>query len=134
MVNQKAEFDLIPFETQQYSVTATNDKECSTTHFINVNVIKDYNLVANDIITPNGDGKNDVWKINYITVYPDCDVIVFNRWGQEVYRSAGGYQNNWGGVANNGAELPDGAYYYVITCSGMKKDITGPLTVLRSRE
>ena len=133
-VNQKAEFDLIPFETQQYSVTATNDKECSTTHFINVNVIKDYNLVANDIITPNGDGKNDVWKINYITVYPDCDVIVFNRWGQEVYRSAGGYQNNWGGVANNGNELPDGAYYYVITCSGMKKDITGPLTVLRSRE
>jgi gliding motility-associated-like protein len=134
IVNQKAEFDLTPFETQKYTVTATNDKDCSTTRYINVNVIKDYNLVANDFITPNGDGKNDVWKINYITVYPDCDVIVFNRWGQEVYRSAGGYQNNWGGVASNGAELPDGAYYYVITCSGMKKDITGPLTILRARE
>lgn len=134
IVNQKAEFDLTPFETQKYTVTATNDKECSTSRYINVKVIKDYNLVANDIITPNNDGKNDVWKINYITLYPDCDVIVFNRWGQEVYRSSGGYQNNWGGVASNGTELPDGAYYYVITCSGKKKDITGPLTVLRARE
>lgn len=134
IVNQKAEFDLVPFESQQYSVTATNDKGCSATHYINVEVIKDYHLVANDIITPNNDGKNDVWKINYITVYPDCDVIVFNRWGQEVYRSVGGYQNDWGGVAANGFELPDGAYYYVITCAGMQKEITGPLTILRAKE
>lgn len=134
VVNQKAEFDLVPFESQKYSITATNDDGCSSTHFINVGVIKDYHLVANDIITPNNDGKNDVWKINYITVYPDCDVIVFNRWGQEVYRSVGGYQNNWGGIAANGYELPDGAYYYVITCDGMQKEITGPLTILRAKE
>jgi len=70
IVNQKQDFNLIPFESQLYSVTATNEKNCSTTHYIKVDVLKDYHLVANDIITPNNDGKNDVWKINYITVYP----------------------------------------------------------------
>jgi hypothetical protein len=33
-----------------------------------------------------------------------------------------------------GEELPDGAYYYVITCAGMQKEITGPLTILRAKE
>jgi gliding motility-associated-like protein len=37
---------------------------------------------------------------------------VFDRWGQQVFKSLG-YRTPWDGT-NNGKYLPTGAYYYVI--------------------
>ena len=85
-------------------------------------------------MTPNSDGKNDNLTIANITAYNDCGVIVFNRWGQAVFHSAKGYNNDWNGKDDSGNELPDGGYFYVIKCDGMKRDLTGPITILRTKE
>ncbi|WP_435261650.1 invasin domain 3-containing protein [Tenacibaculum sp. nBUS_03] len=70
--------------------------------------------------SPNGDGKNDVWRIlpNILTKYPDNSLNVFNRQGNLVYK-AEPYKNDWDGVSNgkiiisNDTKLSIGAYYFV---------------------
>jgi len=67
------------------------------------------------IITPNQDGINDQFIIPCLvdnTQFPDNELIIFNQWGDEVFRSKG-YQNDWEGTYNS-EDLPDGTYYYVL--------------------
>ncbi|MBI2723321.1 MAG: gliding motility-associated C-terminal domain-containing protein [Bacteroidetes bacterium] len=73
-----------------------------------------------EAITPNGDGNNDVFKINGIEKYPSNELYIYNRWGSLVY-SMKGYANNaaWEGKANapgktGGNKLPAGTYYYLL--------------------
>ena len=42
--------------------------------------------------------------------FPRSQVLFFNRWGDEVFRSAIPYRNNWEG-AFNGEDLPPGTYF-----------------------
>jgi gliding motility-associated-like protein len=75
-------------------------------------VVKDREGVAN-IITPNGDGFNDTWKVFHISNHAPCSVSVFSRDGLEVFSSTN-YNNDWGGTYN-GKPLPEGTYYYVLS-------------------
>ncbi|HCQ29485.1 MAG TPA: hypothetical protein DIU39_04300 [Flavobacteriales bacterium] len=67
--------------------------------------------------TPNGDGDNDEWYIDYIYLYPDNKVAIFDRWGVLVWK-ADGYNNKdvvWKGDNNvTGDKLSNGTYFYVI--------------------
>lgn len=74
--------------------------------------------IANQTLTPNGDGVNDTWTIINIERYPQSKVRVYNRWGNEVF-NATGYGNNWNGTSDgNGKPLPSGSYYYQIDVNG----------------
>ena len=73
------------------------------------------NNVLPNYISPNGDGKNDVWNIDVVKrIYPNLEVAIYNRWGNMVYRSNGVYNNDWRGNHYDGEDLPDGVYYYII--------------------
>jgi gliding motility-associated-like protein len=63
--------------------------------------------------SPDGDNKNDTWKINNIELYPDNKLMIYNRWGDEVF-SAKGYTND---KAWDGGTLQSGTYYYVLTAT-----------------
>lgn len=68
-------------------------------------------------LTPNGDGHNDTWIIDYIEVFKPNTVQIYNRWGQLVWEGAD-YDNQsvvWTGNNMNSQPLPDGTYYYIIT-------------------
>ena len=67
---------------------------------------------VSDVMTPNGDGDNDTFWITNIELYANNELIIYNRWGSEVYR-ASGYNNDWYGTIN-GKPLPVGAYYYTL--------------------
>ena len=45
--------------------------------------------------------------------FPDNEMIIFNRWGDIVFEQRP-YNNEWGGLNNNGQELPQGTYYYIL--------------------
>lgn len=71
------------------------------------------------VITPNGDGNNDIFVIPGIDKYPNSQLQILNRWGDVVYSSAP-YQNDWDGTSNTGLSigsgfLTDGTYFYVLT-------------------
>ena len=89
-----------------YQVNVTVDN-CTTTEFITIDKI---NCIIPKGVSPNGDGLNDSWDLSGFDVKK---VQIFNRYGKEVY-SKSNYVNEWFGRANNGNELPDGTYYFVI--------------------
>jgi gliding motility-associated-like protein len=88
------------------------------------------------VFTPNGDGINDTWVIDYAYQYPDFEVQIINRWGQMVYYHKGYGENTaaeWDGTnMKNGKDLPMGTYYYIITPNdGQTKPFTGTVTIIR---
>ncbi len=68
-----------------------------------------------NVFSPNGDGKNDYFKLNTTQSLNDCyKVQVFDRWGKEVFASAG-TSVMWNGNRDGGNKASDGVYYYIIT-------------------
>lgn len=90
-----------------------------------------------NLITPNGDGDNDYFKIkrleNYPNEYPDLIIEMYDRWGKLVWRSEPGYVSDpWGGRDFRGKKLPMDAYFYVIHLNnGTGKSLSGSVTVIR---
>jgi len=86
-------------------------------------------VVIRNTFTPNGDGVNDTWDIQYIEAYPKCKVQIFNRYGIRLFYSIG-YPKPWDGNYN-GRKVPDGTYYYVIDLAEGFKPLSGYITVVR---
>ncbi|RDC64679.1 ice-binding family protein [Adhaeribacter pallidiroseus] len=88
----------------------------------------DANLIFPTAFTPNGDDKNETWVIDNLLKFPENEVQVINRWGNEVYR-AKNYQNDW---RANG--LGEATYFYVLRvklCDSTTKVYRGYITVVR---
>jgi gliding motility-associated-like protein len=81
---------------------------CEDTAEVKITV---YDVFVPSVITPNGDGKNDNFKISEFS--GKVELIIFNRWGNEEYRS-GSYLNDWNGRNNKGVELPNDTYFYIL--------------------
>jgi gliding motility-associated-like protein len=74
-------------------------------------------------ITPNEDGKNDVFEILNSKVCDYISIKVYNRWGNMVYQN-GDYKNDWKGVNQKGQKVAQGTYFIVIELpNGNKKGI-----------
>ena len=99
-----------PVNDTRYTVTISSDEGCVLQDNIQVRVLE-MPFIPN-AFTPNGDGVNDVWKIEYLDSYPGVNVNVYNRFGIKVFGSIG-YLKPWDGSLN-GQILPVGTYYYVI--------------------
>lgn len=70
-----------------------------------------YDLFIPSVITPDGDGKNDFFKIS--ENIGKVEIIIFNRWGNEEYAN-GNYLNDWDGRNNKGLEMPADTYFYIL--------------------
>ena len=112
-----------------YYVFVTDTNGCSNSDTINVRPIPQ--IAFPNGFTPNGDGVNDDWQIDYIDQFPESVVEVYNRWGQMLFRSVG-YTQRWDG-RYNGEELPVGTYYYIIELNDplFPDTYSGPITIMR---
>jgi gliding motility-associated-like protein len=119
-----------PVSTTTYIVTITDQLGCQATDDVIVTVIDDFTVSAMNVLTPNGDGINDTWKISNIGNYGDATVSVYDRNGKKVFGRQS-YQNDWQGTAGTDL-LPDGTYYYVIQFANTEVAYTGSLTILRN--
>jgi gliding motility-associated-like protein len=88
-------------------------------------------ITASNILTPNGDGKNDTWVIQDIQLYPNNSVTIFDRAGRPVY-SKRGYNNDWGGTLR-GELMTEGTYYYTIDLGLGLPKFNGFITLLKSK-
>ncbi len=121
-----------------FVVTVTDQKGCIQRDTVYFTMLEDYNLKPTNLMTPNGDGKNDIFWIENIDTYTDADVTIFNRWGNVVYQTTDYAKQPWNGTFNNtGGELPDGTYYYIIRTvykvDGKDLIYKGHITILRGR-
>src|SRR5260221_2259621 len=81
------------------------------------------NLAIPNVFTPNGDSLNQFFEIDQRMA--GSLLVVCNRWGNEVYRSAS-YQNDW-----DGADLPAGVYFYRLVGGYCIDEKRGMLSILR---
>jgi len=89
---------------------------CDTARvIISIFPIRDFIQIFN-LVTPNGDGKNDTWIIRGINELPDNDIVILNRWGDEIrtFKSYNNFTNRWDGTNKQNEQVPDGVYYYII--------------------
>jgi gliding motility-associated-like protein len=117
-------------ETTTFIVTGTNSDGCSDTASVLVRVIADdaINVEPRNVFTPNGDGIDDEWIIEYIEDYPGAEITIYNGLGSVVYET-NNYNNDWDAVYQ-GKDLPETAYFYVIRYES-KNPKTGSVTVIR---
>ena len=78
--------------------------------------LPDGELFPAQLFSPNGDGIGDGWNVVNTDFFPNCEVWIFTRSGELVFRKRG-YQNDWKGTLN-GSDLPEGSYYYNIDKEG----------------
>ncbi|HOY32596.1 MAG TPA: gliding motility-associated C-terminal domain-containing protein [Bacteroidales bacterium] len=115
-----------------YFVTVTDIKGCSDSASVNITVLeRDSGLVVPNVITPNGDGYNDIFKVE-LSSRSEIEGLIYNRWGNLICRwedpSAG-----WDGTYN-GKSVPSGVYMYVIVSTdecGYKFNKSGTVTVIK---
>lgn len=86
-------------------------------------------LIANNMITPNGDGVNDTWIVKNIHLYPNNELKIYDREGRIVFNMIG-YDNTWGGTFNGNA-LPEDSYYYVLYFDSGKAKRSGFISIVR---
>jgi gliding motility-associated-like protein len=125
-------------DTTTYFIEVVDNNGCFDTASVTVFVVEqDTNVINNDIygnlqnvITPNGDGMNDVLDLSGVTDGDDCEFTVYTRWGTPVYNQAI-YTNDWSGTTDGGSQLEDGTYYYVLTFDNAIR-IKAAITVLNN--
>jgi gliding motility-associated-like protein len=103
-----------PTATTTYVVDVTDSEGCQKTSTFTIMVL-DEDIVVPNVITPNGDGKNDLFVVRNLEYYQNSKLTIFDRWGNQVYSSSN-YQNNWDGGGQS-----DGVYYYLITLARGKE-------------
>jgi len=97
--------------TYTVTITDSQDSEIGTAE---VTIQEDVcSMAPESVFTPNGDGYNDTWLIQFSDFFPDADFLVFNRLGQKVWELKGKYIP-WEGNNMAGQALPDAGYYYII--------------------
>ncbi|MBW7467883.1 gliding motility-associated-like protein [Pontibacter aydingkolensis] len=77
-----------------------------------------------NIITPNGDGKNDVFLIEGVAT-ETLQIKIINRWGKSIYQSER-YDNSW-----SASSVPAGLYFYHLKSSRSQNTFKGWLEVIK---
>ncbi|WP_316806793.1 gliding motility-associated C-terminal domain-containing protein [Pedobacter agri] len=103
------------------NVLVGNDMAANGAYFTKYSV-DGSNLFVPNLFTPNGDGINDLFEIRGLNLFAQNDLVIVNRWGNEVYKS-NNYQNNWSGEGLN-----EGTYYYLLR---VKENASAPWQVFK---
>ncbi|NAS11008.1 T9SS type B sorting domain-containing protein [Poritiphilus flavus] len=114
--------------TDTFTVTVIDENGCEVSAQIDMEFI---DIEIPTFFTPDGNGQNDYWIPENIEIFPEILMIIFDRYGREVYRMGYG-DRGWDGIYNN-TELPTGDYWYIIKLQGERDDreFVGHFTLYR---
>ncbi|MCD8518242.1 MAG: gliding motility-associated C-terminal domain-containing protein [Flavobacterium sp.] len=100
--------------------TATD--ACGNVAFLEQEVLLSCGIKIYNALTPNGDGKNDIFYLEGIECYPNNKVEIFNRYGAKVFETSSydNVTNVFKGASDSSLNvsngmLPQGTYFYVIS-------------------
>lgn len=120
-----------PFVDIQYILLGRTDLGCKVSDTVLVTVLDPADVPIRNVITPNGDGRNDFWNLEDVPGIARANVIVINRYGIEVLNEEP-YNNKWDG-SFEGNPLPEGTYIYLIVFpeSFNRAVVRGTLEIIR---
>lgn len=88
-------------ESQYFYLTVTDANGCSNTDSVFVFISDESSIFIPNAFTPNGDGNNDIFLVEGDDI-ATVDMSIFNRWGDEIFRSNDktvGWNGKYKGVA-----------------------------------
>ncbi|HEY9176300.1 MAG TPA: gliding motility-associated C-terminal domain-containing protein, partial [Flavipsychrobacter sp.] len=121
-----------PTEDTKYIVGGLAANGCRAFDTLHVIVDKRDNLFVPSAFSPNGDGKNDIFKVTNLSFQRIMEFRVFNRWGQEVFNT-NDHMRGWDGTWE-GKPQPMGVYSYLIRVAypdGFVETYKGETTLIR---
>ena len=122
-ISEIGTIDLLQAGAGLLEITYTLDQLCGDTDTFILEVVACDVEVVN-VFSPNGDEQNDELVFKNLTSFPGNQLMIFDRWGNQVYQKLN-YGNNW-----RAEGVSEGTYYYVLTVPG-KNDYTGSFTLVR---
>jgi hypothetical protein len=116
--------------TYSVHVLASNAAGCADSVTAAVTIDDALGLFMPNVFTPDNDGINDAFGMPYLVAPRIFELLLFNRWGQEVFRSSKPTEL-W-----KAEGVPDGVYYYLLRtedpCDASEvRELRGHVTVLR---
>lgn len=115
-----------PNQTGYYFAVVTSGNCQTTTSTKHVTIQPSDSVFIPNVLTPNGDGRNDMFKIVTNTQYPSYEI--FNRYGESIYLDED--NSGW-----NGQNLPSGVYFYLASvtaiCESKKVSYKGWIQLVR---
>ena len=111
------------------TVTLTSNADCAVPATAQANIIIACPAIEiPNVFTPNGDGINDIFKINLSGEnLVNFNINIYDRWGLLVFTSPN-INYKWDGRTTSGLVVVSGIYFYVIDLN--TKQYKGHLTVL----
>ena len=119
-----------PLKDTIYTVSGFDINGCFGRDTVRIIVEDPLTLRIPNIITPNGDRKNEVWDLIELGDLGMYDLTISDRYGKRVY-STDNYQNDWNAVDSDGNELPNGQYLYKLKHRKNYKVLQGYIQVIR---
>ena len=137
--SDKSEIEIESFADNIIYATVTDVNGCQATGELQIIVNTLRNVDVPNIFSPDGDGRNDIFKIK---TGKGVDLVnsisIFDRWGEKIFfqqgiKPSGGFAGNWDGTYN-GSKLNPGVYVYLVDVSFADKRrivYRGSITLLR---
>lgn len=119
-----------------YFVVVTDSRGCTSSPNLPPGLVEDDRYPCIDtrvVITPDGDGLNEEFIVNCINEFNSNHLEIYNRWGQLVFE-VDNYDNTWRGTDQNGNDLPEGPYYYILEYIDFDNNLIqrkGSITILK---
>lgn len=103
-----------------YSVTVTDNNNCSVSD--DITLIEDCpsNLWVPNVFSPNGDNQNDIFNAVFENL-ESFSMKIFNRWGALIFET-NSFDLGWDGE-KNGKKVSEGTYFYIIEYSFYKQGV-----------
>lgn len=118
-------------EPGTYNAVITDHNNCGESIVVNVEFTYSFGcLIIPQVITPNNDGFNDVWRIRNIDLYPNAEVRIFTRWGKMIFSTKNLSDNPWNGTIS-GKPAPTDSYHYILYLNDGSAPRTGVISVIR---
>jgi len=116
-----------------YHYVVTDDHNCSLEGDVTIDrEWRDCAIYVPTAFSPNGDGKNDLFKARLHDAVTAFKLAVYGRWGQPVFETTDP-ESGWDGK-QKGVDLPQGTYMWVTTYTDSNKQLMqqqGTVTLFR---
>ncbi|MBK7094054.1 MAG: gliding motility-associated C-terminal domain-containing protein [Saprospiraceae bacterium] len=135
----KSEIEIESYADNIIYATVTDVNGCKSTGELQITVNTLRNVDVPNIFSPDGDGRNDIWKIKTGKGVDKVNyIMIFDRWGEKMYvqeniSPSGGYAGSWDGTYS-GTKLNPGVYVYLVEVNfidNRKILYRGSITLLR---
>jgi len=95
-----------------YYLATQNEHGCLTMDTLRIKYVRGPEIYVPNAFTPNGDGRNDIFRPIPVGIITLIFFRVFDRWGNQVYQTRE-YMQGWDGTIN-GSPAPVGSYVWEV--------------------